>query len=166
VPTAPLSSAGDDFARRLDRLGSTVRKAQRPAVTSAALAAKKAQLEVMRTDTGGDLRLSGVGRRGARVGVRFFVQGDREALVRATGPVHFVAHPMSPHRIPRQRSARGRRRYVIVPGADRGGVRSSAQHPGTRGKNTWRRGRRKASVAVENEVVEKMGKAIAQGFKG
>jgi hypothetical protein len=86
----------------------------------------------------GDGRLSGVGRRGARVGVRYDIdkgvsRPDR-AFVKAYGPLQFVEADTKPHRIPRQRGPRARRRLLVINGS----VRSSADHPGTSGKGKYR----------------------------
>jgi hypothetical protein len=94
-------------------------------------------------------RLRGVGKRGAALGVRDntgrFPDGAK-ALIFATGPWQLIEADTKAHRIPRQRGARSRRsRFAVVPGGaeggrhGRGGVRSSVQHPGTKGKAPWRK---------------------------
>ncbi len=154
----PLGSAAGDFTRRLGKLSTAVKRGRRDTVSAMALAAKKAQNDQIKRDTG-DMHLSGVGRRGARVGTRFDLSADR-ANVRATGPLHFVAHPMSPHRIPKVRT-RGRRRVAVIPGV---GVRAHAMHPGTRGKDTWRAGRRKAQRPVTQAAERRTANIIRRGF--
>ena len=106
------------------------------------------------------MRLSGVGRRGAKVGARFDIKGDG-VDVKATGPLHFVANPMSPHRIPKQRGPRARKRYAVIPGV---GVRAYANHPGTRGKNTWNRQSRKAREAASAQIRDRYTKIARKAF--
>ena len=155
----PLSTAGTDFSQRFVKLATSVKRGRRDTLRDMGMAAKKAQVQQIRVDTG-DMRLSGVGRRGARVGARFDSESDSRVKVFATGPLHFVAHPMSPHRIPKQRR-RGRRRYVVIPGV---GVRAWAQHPGTRGKDTWNRGAKKARPDVTKAAESRLANVIKRGF--
>ena len=140
MTTRPLGQAGNDLAKRLGKIASATERGRKDTLVAAGLAGKDIHTATIRRDSGGDSRLSGVGKRGAKVGARFDIKGDR-VVMKATGPLHFVAHPMQPHRIPKKRGSRARRRYVVIPGV---GVRSSAQHPGTRGKNTWNRASRRA----------------------
>lgn len=146
-----LSKAGPDFARRVGRIATSVDKGRKETLRQAGMVGKKEHADLLRRDSGGDSRLSGVGKRGARIGARFDMVGEGAVAVKATGPVHFLANPMSPHRIPRQR-ARGRRRVVVIPGV---GVRAYANHPGTPGKDSWNRAvpeaRRKVAKVMLNE---------------
>ena len=127
----------------------------------AANAAKTEQLGVIRRDVGSDLRLSGVGKRGAKVGVRYDLAGSDRVTVKATGPLHFVAHPMGAHQIPKKRGKRARRRYAVIPGV---GVRAWARHPGTSGKDTWNRGAKRARPKMTKAIDQKTSKIIKRGF--
>lgn len=69
-------------------------------------------------------RLRGVGRSGARIGVKGTVSAGA-GLVRATGPAHLLDHPTKPHSIVAKRG-----KAILTPA----GPRRSAQHPGTSGK--------------------------------
>lgn len=146
-----LSKAGSDFAWRVGRIATAVDRGRKDTLRQAGMVGKKEHVNLLRRDSGGDLKLSGVGKRGARIGARFDLDGDTAVAVKATGPVHFLANPMSPHRIPRQR-VRGRRRVVVIPGV---GVRAYANHPGTKGKDSWNRAvpeaRRKVTKVMLNE---------------
>lgn len=153
-----IGDAAGDFAVRFGKLAAASKRGREDTLKQMGLAAKAAQNDQIRRDTG-DMRLSGVGRRGARVGSRFDMRQGR-VEVKATGPLHFVAHPMSPHRIPRERT-RGRRRYAVIPGV---GVRSSVQHPGTKGKDTWRKGTRRARRPISDAARDRMANAIRRGF--
>jgi hypothetical protein len=83
-----------------------------------------------------------VGKRGARIGVRYDLVSDTAAVVRMTGPAHLIERDTQAHRIPREARGRGRRqtrnvKHLYIPGV---GVRMSAQHPGTKGKHPWAKG--------------------------
>lgn len=105
-------------------------------------------------------RLRGVGKRGAKLDVAYNIIGKGEesaSLIFARGPWQLIERDTSPHRIPKERGARARKRYVVIPGY---GVRASANHPGTHGKHPWAKGvdvakpvvgllfRSKASLAI------------------
>lgn len=119
------------LARKLRQAGGAVDGAARDGVFKSALVVKTSVLGELRVR-----RLSGVGRRGARVGVRFDVRGKTNptALIRATGPVHLIERDTRPHKI----APRGKKAKVLsIPGV---GPRASAKHPGTKGKHPWERG--------------------------
>lgn len=160
MPSKPLGNAGADFGRRLGKIAMAVDRGRRDTLTSAALAAKAEQERMIRRDSGGDMRLSGVGRRGAKVGARYDVRGNR-VEVKAIGPLHFVAHDTKAHRMPRVRGRRARRRYVVIPGV---GVRAYAMHPGTRGKDTWNRGREAAAPKVTKIMRSELANVVKRGF--
>lgn len=84
-------------------------------------------------------RLRGVGKKGAKLGVRYKITNTGEtnnAVVAATGPWQFIEGDTRAHRIPRART-RGKRRVVVIPGV---GIRAYADHPGTKGKHLFRKG--------------------------
>ena len=113
-------------------------------------------------------KLRGVGKKGAKIGVRYEFLGNK-ALVRATGPFHLIERPTKAHRIDQKQSVSGlplvdasgqdvRRRYVVIPGV---GVRAWANHPGTQGKHPWAKGvaaavpiqRKAQGVALQQSLV-------------
>lgn len=132
------------LARQMSDLPGQIRAQSRVAVNASALTITNTLREQIRAASGGDMRLSGVGRRGGtRVGARYDVKGtdNPTALIRATGPLHLVENPTSPHVIPKQGATRGRgrnkrARVVVVNGR----VFARVNHPGTRGKQPWRKG--------------------------
>lgn len=129
----------------MTKLATAVKKGERDTLIKGGMAGKDEHVKVIRRDSGGDSRLSGVGRNGARVNARFDMTA-RGVEFKATGPLHFVANPMSPHKItPKKRS---RAKVLAIPGI---GVRASAMHPGTRGKDTWNKATPKARKAVADE---------------
>lgn len=124
------------FLEKTARMGNELRLLERNMVLVAAQAVKtsvQAQMQAAGVENG---KLRGVGKRGAKVGVRYDVLGDK-ALVRATGPFHLLERDTKEHRIPKVRGARARKRVVVIPGV---GVRAWANHPGTKGKHPWAKG--------------------------
>ncbi len=161
---ADISKLPGDLRKRIEVLDASIDKSARESVKLAAFAAKVEQLDVMRSDAGGDLRLSRVrSGKGAAIGVRYDIRGtgrNVSAEVKATGPVPLLANPIPAHRIPK---ASGRRRKVLaIPGI---GVRASANHPGTRGKDTWNRGRERAEPKVRTVIGRNTDMAVAKAFK-
>lgn len=140
--------------------------ADRKSVEAAALFTVRMARASIRAGSGGDSRLSNVGRNGARVGARYDIQGARNptALVRATGPLHLLDNPTKPHQIT-AKVKKGRSRasrsafYNAIFGGDGGfanttpmrtpyGPRYRVNHPGTKGKQTWKRAVDAASPAI------------------
>lgn len=131
----------------------------RKGVEKAALVATTAARASIAAGSGGDSRMSNVGRSGgAKVGARYDVKGAQNptALVRATGPLHLLDNPTAPHQITPRSLRKGRSRaskgafYNALFGGGSGfgtakplstpyGPRYRVQHPGTKGKRTfWR----------------------------
>lgn len=142
------------FVHKTARMGDGLRRLEHQTVLIAAVSLKKsveAQLLIAGVDNG---KLRGVGKKGAKVGVRYDLAG-KTALVRATGPFQLIENATKAHRIPRTRGTRARKRYVVIPGV---GVRAWANHPGTKGKHPWAKG-----VAAAIPIAEKAGGiALAQ----
>jgi hypothetical protein len=160
---APLSHLAGDLTKRIHALDKAIERDGRDTLKAAAQAAKEAQLETMTGDAGGDLRLSRVrSGRGAKIGASYSVRqtGDKfTAEVKATGPLPLLANPIPAHAMPKK----GRRRKVLaIPGV---GVRASAQHPGTKGKDTWNRGREKAEPRVTKVIQGRTDKSVRRAFQ-
>lgn len=157
-----ISQMPGDLAQRASKIEAAFKRAERDAVTRAALAATTEHRERIIADSGGDSRLSRVGARrgrtgGAKVGARFNLVGGLAAEVKATGPLHIVANPAKPHTI-MARSRGGARTTLRL--AD-GGFRRSVSHPGHGGKDTWR----KALPDAERAAGKVIGKEMDQAFR-
>ena len=153
-----LSQMPGDLAKRVAKIDQAIERSRKDTVRAAAMAAKGEHLDVMRGDAGGDLRLSRVrSGRGSSIGVRFSVSGD-SAEVKATGPVPLLANRIGPHRIPK---AGRKRKPIVIPGV---GVRMSANHPGTKGKDTWNRGRERAEPKVSKIVAKRTDTVVKKAF--
>lgn len=144
-----------DFASALP---GELARAQQRGIRAGALAVTRSIRAETAQATGGDSRLSGVGRRGARVGARYDVKGvtNPTALIRATGPFQLIEHDTSAHPIrPRRRRRGGRLR--LADGSFRAGVR----HPGTRAKRPFARGVTRA----QSEPGKALDRAVQDAIK-
>ena len=158
-----LAQMGVDVGRRMGKMSKAVDGARPKVLKAGAIGAVKVHRKIIKRDVGGDSRLSGVGKRGAKVGARFDIKGRDRVELKATGPLHLVNGPTSPHRIPRERKTkRAKKRYAVIPGV---GVRAYARHPGTRAKRTWTRAVPKALSAATDEIREEYWRWIKAGFK-
>lgn len=125
-----MSSSAADLARRLERSGTAIGRAPRTGVEKACLAGKGVMLSALTSAVGGR-RLRGVGRAGARVGVRYQVIGavsNATGILQYTGPVHLVNNPTSAHQI------FARRKEALSP-PSRDWAAKWVEHPGTRGRD-------------------------------
>lgn len=125
------------FLAKTAKMGTELGTLQHRTVEIAVLTVKKSvetQMQVAGVDNG---RLSGVGKRGAKIGARYDFVGPNTAIVRATGPFHLLERDTKAHRIPKVRGTRARKRVVVIPGV---GVRAWANHPGSKGKHPWAKG--------------------------
>lgn len=131
------STSPAQCAAKFGRLAQAFDRLPRDGVLAASLVVKDDTQREMRRAVGSDLRMSGVGTRGARIGTTFNIKGGNNptSLVRAFGPAHLVESGTKAHTItPRRR--RGKR-GLAIPGV---GVRARVQHPGSPAKHPWRKG--------------------------
>lgn len=135
-----MTSTPAQFAMKMHRAANGITDADRQIATLAAMIVKRsAQRELAIAAPRGRMN---VGKRGQRVGVRFDMRSDDSVVVRMTGPAHLLERDTKGHRIPREFKGRGRSRgrnvkKLLIPGI---GVRMSADHPGTKGKEPWKKG--------------------------
>jgi hypothetical protein len=168
--------SGPKIGAHFLKMARTIEGASVETVTAAAAKAADEQNDRIRRDSGGDGVLSNVGAGnnragGTKVGVRVKVDKSKSrpsALIAATGPLQIINNDTAGHVIRSTRAkGRGRKGFVgpTLPGQfGRGkqvgpslrpvinipgvGARASARHPGTKGKNTWQDGRRKAEPII------------------
>lgn len=135
-------------------------RANRTALADAGQRAKDVQVAELRRSTG-DLVMSGVGTRGARVGARYWLSGDT-VVVQATGPAHLLERPSKAHQITVRRR-RGTARALATPY----GPRYRVQHPGVRRPpQPWERGYRRARPVVTTVIERKYGTAFGRAMRG
>lgn len=147
-------------ARMASRLPEELSKAQRQGVQRSALTITRAMRQEVKQATGGDNRLSGVGKRGARIGAKYDIKGsiNPTAIVRATGPAQLVEHDVRAHSIaPRRRrgKARGALRFKD------GSYAARASHPGTKAKRPYEKG----YLAKRDEAGQQFDKAVQQAIR-
>lgn len=162
-----------DLVRKAEAIERSMARSYRDATRKAANAAKARQEERIAADSGGDMRLSGVNKRrgragGAKVGarVRMLREGDggASAAVLASGPLQLIANPTKAHRIASAfRGAQSQRSVINIPGV---GYRRSAQHPGTSGKDTWRKARDSAINDAGKAIGREVDDAFRKGARG
>lgn len=148
------SSSPADLTRKIRQAGGAINGAARDGVFKSALLVKASVMSELRTT-----RLSGVGKRGAKVGVRFNVRGrtNPTVLIGATGPFHLIERDTRAHTITPKR----KRRAIVIPGV---GPRAYAKHPGTRGKHPWRSGVNKAIPRVGRVMREEQFDSLRRFF--
>ncbi len=154
------SATAAQFAAKIMDAADNIAGSRRKAIEAAALVAKGNMLDAYRA-AGVGQRLRGVGKAGARVGVRYDVKGHANptALVKATGPVHLANNPTSAHVI-QPRPRRGKK--AITPG---GPPRARAMHPGTRGKGFWQAGRAAAEKDAPEAYMKEHVRAVRRAFR-
>lgn len=154
-----MANSAGDVAKRMRAVGEAMQKAQKISVAKAALAAKEVHVAGMLKDAPGG-RLRGVGKKGAKIGVNYKLQGgasDPSAIVEATGPWHIMNNPAKPHK---ETGKKGKK--LMFAGIFRSGV----NHPGHAGKFTWQKSEPVAMKAAVAELNKTAIKAIQQAFKG
>jgi hypothetical protein len=146
--------------RKLDRLADDYSDLPLALVKESSQIAKLAVLATTTPASGGDLRLSGVGRKGAKVGVRYNVAGvgaDAKSLVFATGPFHLLERDTKagprPHK---RRRGRGKKRFI--------GPIQSGFHPGTQGKHPFAKGVTAATPLISRLLQTRSTLAIRRIF--
>lgn len=174
--------SGPKLGAHFTKMAKVIEGASVETVSKAADTAKREQQSRIARDSGGDSMLSGVGKGNnragnAKVGVRVKVDKSKtrpSAIIAATGPLQIINNDTAGHVI-RSTRARGRQRkgfvgptlpgqfskrngrfigpekaaVLSIPGI---GVRASARHPGTRGKQTWQTGRKKAEPGIRKTM--------------
>lgn len=162
----PISQMPRDLIRRVDKIDRDIQASVRETVRLAAIAAKAGQLDEMRHDAGGNLRLDRVrSGKGATIGARYDLIGNgaaTSARVKATGPVPLLANPIKAHPIPKRGPRARRRKLLAIPGI---GVRASVQHPGTKGKDTWNRGRERVEPKVRKLIAKRTDVVVRRSFQ-
>ena len=142
------SKSGAELANKLQKAARASGKANRKAVSAAALAYKESTLLSGARDTGGDLRLSHWGwspakatYRAPKLGAYYDVKGyeNATAIVRPKpiGLWVYLEGGARPHAIKNRTRGRSRRKALALQG---GGFAKAVNHPGTRGKKSWSRG--------------------------
>lgn len=140
--------------------GKAVTRADRVGVEKACLAGKTVMLANMTSALGGN-RLRGVGKKGAKVGVRFDVRGFENVvgIIKYTGPVHLANSGTRPHDIfPKKRKA-------LSPQGSPWAA-AYAEHPGTRGKKFAEKSERIVLAKSKQIIAKEVNAHLARTFTG
>lgn len=148
-----------DLASKLIRAGDAIPRAARDGVSKSALLVKTSVLAELQSAGVHGGRLQGVGKKGAKVGVRYTVAGTDHptALVRATGPFHLIESDTKPHDIKAKK-----KQAINIPGI---GARASAHNTGgSRGKHPWAKGVDRAIPLVPELMFAEQVKSLRRFF--
>jgi len=155
-----VSHSPAELAEKLAKAAVKLRDAEHTATEQSALLVKRNVLALA------PARLRGVGKKGAKLGVRYNIghyEGVSKALVFATGPFHLIERDTTAHPIPKlkgsssQQTGKIRAKKGRLFGPAFGGLSAKATdakplklvggkyrahvvHPGTKGKHPWERG--------------------------
>jgi hypothetical protein len=155
-----VSNSPAELRRKLERLADDYQDLPLALVKESSLIVKTSVLAFTSPASGGDLKLSGVGKKGAKVGVRYNVAGvgsDAKSLVFVTGPFHLLERDTkSGVRVSKRRRGRGKNRFV--------GPMLGYHHPGTQGKHPFAKGVAAATPAVEKLFQVRSALAIRRIF--
>ena len=167
----PATIQGPKIARIMSGMEKAITGGSRETIMAASMAAKTIHIQAINAVAGGDGRLSGVGKKGAKVGARFSIKGSTFAptsIIKATGPLPLIDSDTKGHVI-RSRHVRGKARRGFVGPTTSGqfkqkkvmgpslqpvlhipgiGYRRSARHPGTKGQHVWAKGKKRAQPAI------------------
>ncbi len=126
------------FAGKMAKAPAQFEAVNRKIVAAAALAITTTVRAEIAIATHGSNRLSGVGRKGVKVGVGYDIKGTANptALVQARGALHLIERNAKPHDI-RPRKRGGKR---ALGNESKGFAAASAHHPGTTGKHPFEKG--------------------------
>lgn len=175
------------FALKTRRYATAWQRANRDGVNKAALATKGLIVTQIGRATGGSMRLSGVGKKGSKLGVRYNVRGyygNISAIVSATGALHLIERDTKAHEIPRGSSSRRARttsgrlsvKRVATGRSLSQGVRlknpqwqsgwatGPFEHPGTKGKAPFEIGVRTAEPIVRGVMRRAHTSSLAATF--
>ena len=159
-----------DLTAAFAKAAIAVGAAQTAAIGRAALTSKRTIEGTRDRATGGDGRLSGVGKRGAKLGVRYDLKdGPRpSAVVRATGPWQLIERDTKSAGVIRpRRNRQGRRRRSSGPQALASGgfgPFSKIVDKGTTGKHPFEKGAKKAAPQATKQMRATVTKAVARSF--
>jgi hypothetical protein len=143
-----------ELQQRLANLGTAVEKSRKATLEKAALKAKET------IAAGAPARLRNVGKSGAKLTVRYTLEGDSLARMKAVGPWPLVEVGSKPHTI--RPKKKGGRKAILTPS----GPRASVQHPGTKAKRLWSKGVEKAEPLALAELNKETFNTVVAAFKG
>lgn len=156
-----------DLQRRLDAIQDLLEGDMTPMAHAVGKGARQDANAIAKDVSGGDGVLSHMGRKGARLGMRYDVeQQGRLTFIKLVpaGPWMLTQKGAVGHQIPRRATRRGKPRFVMGAGYSHP-VRAPIQHPGAPGKDSIQRAfvriRRNASENFHDAYVKQLAKVMA-----
>lgn len=147
------------FAQQCRTFSGELAKAQKAAATKAAQGLTDRVNANTRAVAASGV-LSGVGKRGAKVGAKTEPLRVGSAIVKATGPYQLIERDTAGHREPR--AGRAKRRVLLIPGV---GYRRSVHHPGTKGKHPFEKAIGAYGPQVPKVFQTEVHSAMARSFR-
>lgn len=155
------SSSAAHLAAKLASAGANVEAATRAGLNAGGMTVKTTAVAYLAAAGVGSGRLSGVGKRGGRIGVRYKIAqtGDGAVVdVGMTGPAQLIerdtkAHPIGPRKSKTLKLATGDFRPFV------------AHHPGTRGKHPWEKSLRVSLPLVPKIMQEHVSLGLVRAFR-
>lgn len=156
-----MAKSPTQFAAQAASIGPRMQSQLRQGVNRASLTvAESVRAELLRAGVKGG-RLSGVGLKGAKIGVGFNVKGTRgggTSLIKMRGPAHLIERDTKAHAIaPRRRG----KKALATPF----GPRASVKHPGTKGKHPWEKGSTRALPVARQIISRHMRSSLKEAFR-
>lgn len=178
-----MTQTVQEWAARAATLPAALVRATPRAVVASARVLDQQVTQNLRAATGGDLRLSRVrSGKGAQINTRVRTVGTgsrTRAEVLPTGPIMLVEEDTKPHQLRFQnlyarsggarsysmarRRIASRRGFLFIPGV---GFRTTAKHPGTRGKRPVRRAFQQSAGEAGRSGVLVFSDAVRQHLSG
>ena len=151
---------------KIERYSHALGKANRAGTSAAALRYKEQALRNVTADTGGDRSMSNFRNGNVRMGVGYQLKGTTNALAivrpRPYGVWALLDGGSKPHIVrPRARGRGGRRRALTIGN----GFAAYVNHPGSKGKRTFRRTPAQAKTAAVRSFHRSHHQALLDVFK-
>ena len=146
------------FAARCGKFPAALEQARKAGTKKSALGMTTAIRATTRSVAPGGM-LAGVGRKGAKVGMKAEEGPSGDWLVKATGPYQLIERNTRPHREP---AASRRRKVLLIPGV---GYRQSVHHPGTKGRHPFERAVDAYGPQVPKVFDREVAAAMAKTFR-
>lgn len=146
----------------MTRAGGRLQAVPRAGVTQACAAAKVIMLA--EAGAAGVLTMSGVGRRGGKVGVGYDVKGGVNAvgIVSYRGQAHLANNPTKAHEIRPRGGARGRQGKRALSTPD--GAFGKVVHPGTKGKQFFESAQPKVAAVTSKVFRQEVTRQLVSVF--
>lgn len=162
-----MPSNGNQLFQKLTEAAESIERIERETVEVSSLYAKEELTDAVRYMAGADQRISNVGKRGARVSVRYDLGHTPEGFasrVYAVGPLQIVENRTSAHTIPK-RTKRGKIRKGKKRLTTPYGTFTSVDHPGTSGKHKFKQAMDYVLRQIDRRMIDEAKEVIRRGTR-